>query len=1355
MIRKLLSFFVFFTAISSFSQVLINEVMTSNSAVYPDFQGQYQDWIELYNSSNQIVDLAGYGLSDDSNQPFQWKFPSVIIPAKGFLIVFCSSKNVEFNGELHSNFKLSASGETAYLSAPSGVLLSKIKTPSLMENQSYARTNDGQSIWAIFTSSTPKKTNVGGTLANEKVNKPIVSHEAGFFGSAQSISISCGVNETVLYSLDGNYPTLVYNQPINIATHKVLKTVCVNGEDKSEVKTNSFFIGVNHDVPVVSLSFRPDDFYSVDSGIYVLGDTFENKNPYWGANFWQDWEREVHFEYFIAGEEKLEQDVGVAIVGGWSRAQPMKSIRLIARKEYGNSRIEYPFFKEKPYLESFDQLHLRNAGNDFNQAMWVDALNHRAIAQISDIDRQSYQPVAVYFNGNYMGLHNMRERVNPEYVADNHKIDAKKIDFLELNGGVDLPTADLPLSNSLLSGQIKQGSNAHWLHLYDTLMNTPMSDELYKYAGDNIDLDLYVDYFAAETYHINWDWPHNNIRYWRSPTEFDGKWRFCYYDTEFGMGINNSTTAVTFNELSRVLNDNKSVHSLMFSKLLQHQAFKTKFINRASDFMNTIYVPANYSKIAQGLDEGIKNEILKHQAKYGNKAGRDNRVAGVYNFINARPANARSHFTTHFGNTQNSITLEVLPQGAGKIKISTIIPDTYPWNGVYYNGVPVVVTAIPNDGFVFNSWSLNNLVVSANGTTTLNLSGAITSLKANFTSTVNYSLLKITEINYNELTSVNESGDWFELYNAGNITLDLSKWMFNDGHPANKYVFPKGTSLAPSAFVVVASDLIAFKKKYPTVTNVLGGFDFSLGNGGDFIKLTDSLGQLKLSLAYSDNSPWPSLSDGRGATLELINVSLEDKNPLNWSSHCIDGSPGKATQDCSCNFSVDLGEDLVRCGVFTELLTSNLSAASKKFFWYKDGDLVSIQPTLEVNEADDYELVVHSNKCIEGDVKNIYNSLKVNLGQDLYLCTPSSFTLKTGYETTDVTSKWFKGDDEISDQSRLFVNQKGTYMVSLNAAQCLEVRDTILVNSFRPEPVNELFCEEDSMHIAKVNGGGNYQWFSQKAGGVSLGSGASYLAEHLISDTVLYVQDNTLQAYELGLGTSTSNYTSSTVGTNGMAFTVSYPLVFDAISVRRASNSGTMNVLVRILNEAGIVIFVKAQTIAGTTSLTRIPLGVNLLAGKYTIDAVGSATSGTSTLRYENSNLSFPYSISNVISITGTSSNETNRYNFFYKWEVTKGEQGCERTPLVLTSQDCIPTAINDTETNTSLSFYPNPSSSKVNFSSEVESVRLLDSKGRILLTSKNAKESINVSNLDGGLYLLELTGFGGEVKTTKLEVLR
>src|SRR6476469_1807851 len=118
-------------------QVVINEFMSSNSASITDEDGDHSDWIELYNSGTTSVSLKGFGLSDDASLPFKWTFPDVSIAPKGFLLLFASDKNRLAGTYLHTNFKISASGETLQLVDAAGTVLNTIPPLALAENTSY------------------------------------------------------------------------------------------------------------------------------------------------------------------------------------------------------------------------------------------------------------------------------------------------------------------------------------------------------------------------------------------------------------------------------------------------------------------------------------------------------------------------------------------------------------------------------------------------------------------------------------------------------------------------------------------------------------------------------------------------------------------------------------------------------------------------------------------------------------------------------------------------------------------------------------------------------------------------------------------------------------------------------------------------------------------------------------------------------------------------------------------------------------------------------------------------------------------------------------------------------------------
>ncbi len=1329
----------FFILIHSYGQVVINEIQSSNSSSVADYQGEYSDWIELYNAGDTPVNLFGYGLSDESENPYEWVFPSISLNADEYLVVFASSKNTVVGTELHTNFKISSSGESIYLTNSEGILIDNASAIELTENQSYGRTSDGGVNWIVYSHGTPGGSNLSGIKQAIPLKQPQTNYKAGFYDLPLSITLTCPDNgASVYYSTDGSKPYLTYAQPVSISTSTVVKAECrMSGETTSDVKTDTYFIGQEHDLPVVSLSFNPDDFYGLDSGIYVLGRDYENAAPNYGANFWEDWERKVHFEYFVEEEEKVEQDLGVKIFGGWSRANPMKSLRLIPRSEYGNSTVDYPFFKDKPYLDNFDQLVLRNSGNDFNGTMWSDIQNHKALSSISDVDMMAAQPVVVFFNGEYKGLHNLRERVNAEYLGSNRDFSDENLDFLELNGGIELPNQ--VLTNETLEDQIKEGTNLGFIAMYEFIAQNDMTiPSNYEQAAAQLDMNSFIDYFAAQIYHINNDWPHNNVRFWRSP-DFDGKWRYIYYDTEFGKGLYGSqNTRATKDELTRVINDDRNVHSMMFKSLLANDKFRYHFINRSADFMNTIYTPTNFRAIADELEATIIDEMGRHAQLYG--GNRQNSLNTVYDFINARPSNARGDYTTQFGTTQNTIILNVLPEGAGVIKISTIIPATYPWTGVYYNNVPVVVNAMTNAGYEFSSWSgIESLLPSD----TIIFSGTSTVITANFTETSTFSELTITEVNYHSLDEANNSGDWFELYNKGNKDIDLSGYVFRDEHVAHEFIFPAGAILEPGAYLVVTQDINDFKVRYPDVTNVIGDFDFGLGNSGDELLLFDIYGRKKLHLNYNDKAPWPTLADGKGASIELREPDLNYQLAENWKANCKYGSPGQKAIDCTCTTHVDLGEDILDCSVPLAInLNSSVTASELEFYWYKDNDITSNNTSYIVTKGGDYEVVVIDGVCMVSDKIKVIEELKVDLGADVYLCSPSYRLFDAEISVPGVNYQWQYDGVDYSEESTITANSPGVYAVSLTADGCVSVYDQVVLKSGGPWVENKVFCQKDAAATIYFNGDGRYEWFTSAVGGVSLGTNDSLNLENLVSDTVFYVQNNSFEQAIVGR-TSIGDGIGKLPQTEALLFTVFNPMTLVAVSVQPQTMFGNTNVVVRVLDESNNLIKSVSSSVNGF-SLNRIVLDLELAPGNYKIDAYGTSGGGRNggNLLYENAIDGFPYLKEGIISITGNSEG-TSAYYYFYNFEVEKGEQGCDRVPLYVTMNDCLLTSIFET-TSPSFTCYPNPASRWLAVSSNVQKIILRTLDGRMLMSSTVDNHKIQLPELVDGFYIIELWGNEG-----------
>jgi hypothetical protein len=113
------------------AQFAITEFMAENNTSLNDEDGTNSDWIEIHNESAAAASLAGWSLTDDPGKPAKWRFPAVTMPPDGYLIVFASDKNrAVADRQLHTNFRLSSSGEYLALVGPDGITPATAFTPA-------------------------------------------------------------------------------------------------------------------------------------------------------------------------------------------------------------------------------------------------------------------------------------------------------------------------------------------------------------------------------------------------------------------------------------------------------------------------------------------------------------------------------------------------------------------------------------------------------------------------------------------------------------------------------------------------------------------------------------------------------------------------------------------------------------------------------------------------------------------------------------------------------------------------------------------------------------------------------------------------------------------------------------------------------------------------------------------------------------------------------------------------------------------------------------------------------------------------------------------------------------------------
>jgi hypothetical protein len=196
--------------------------MPNNSLTASDQDGEFNDWVEFYNNSNTEINVEGYFLSDRKNTPTKFTFPNLILSPNNFLIVWLDKDTLQEG--LHTNFKLTASGEQVYLFNPDTNLIDFVHFTNMPADISIARTFDGNGSFAVsmptFNQSNGLKEN--GLVLNEWManNTNTIADEHGEYNdwielynnSNQSINImgyflSNKANEATKYT----FPNLIIN----------------------------------------------------------------------------------------------------------------------------------------------------------------------------------------------------------------------------------------------------------------------------------------------------------------------------------------------------------------------------------------------------------------------------------------------------------------------------------------------------------------------------------------------------------------------------------------------------------------------------------------------------------------------------------------------------------------------------------------------------------------------------------------------------------------------------------------------------------------------------------------------------------------------------------------------------------------------------------------------------------------------------------------------------------------------------------------------------------------------------------------------------------------------------------------
>ena len=608
---------------------------------------------------------------------------------------------------LHTNFRLRSGFETLSLFDPQSNLIDSIFVPELKADVSIGRSQNSSGNPVVFSEPTPGSENVSNGFLGV-LPDPAVSLSPGVYSEAIALSVeSVKGGSSVRYTIDGSEPTVVSPEfPTSLVVSQTSTIRLASFENAylpSRIQTLSYIINEPSSFPQIALTTDPVNLFSSERGIYIFGAGASAPLPHFGANFWREWERPVSVEVFSSdGDLLLSQNAGLKVHGGWSRAAPQKSLALIARSRYGDNRFRLPIFSEKPIGE-FKQWLLRNSGNDWVRTLFRDALGHRIANEIGLVC-QAYQPVHVYLNGAYWGIHNLRERVNEHFIASNHGVDVNEIDFLE--GQRSVIAGDVESFDEMLA------------FLRD---NDPNSQGFKTGVEGMMDVDNFFNYLAIQIYIDNTDWPGNNVRFWKARNP-EGRWNWIPFDLDGGFDIKHS--GADRNLLLSVLgNRNQTFRPAwtryIIQRLLQNPALEKRFVQRFQDLLNTRFSSFEVLAKTDELERLLNPEIDRHVARWGGSRSLDfvsfdsktkwqDYVGVVKAFALIRPSIMREHLKKAFIlGTEHEVDL-VLPNTAeGKIRVNglPLVRRGSVWNGKYFDGATLRIEAVPARGFRFVAWA--------------------------------------------------------------------------------------------------------------------------------------------------------------------------------------------------------------------------------------------------------------------------------------------------------------------------------------------------------------------------------------------------------------------------------------------------------------------------------------------------------------------------------------------------------------------------------------------------------------------------------------------------------------------------
>lgn len=529
---------------------------------------------------------------------------------------------------------------------------------------------------------------------------------AGFYSSFVIPPPVPTMGGDIFCNMSGSAPTMddwYFDAPLSITKNTVLRCAeFVNGEAVRS-SSQTYFIDEDVDMPVVAISVDDYDMFDPKFGYYSQG-VSSCREPCYEANYWKDIELPVHVEYFENGYlskgKAWEIDAGLSIMGAWSRYNEKKSVSITMRKQYQDGRLKYPLFKTRPENKKFKAFNLRNNGNRF-VGDYIEDPMLSSLLEGSGVDYQRSRQVVVYYNGNYHGIYDMREKANEHFIETNHGIDSKDVDIVK-HGGDSLSASG--------------GTTQAYEELLDLIATNDFSGNnnvAYKEASEMMDIGNYADYMAAEIYYHNGDWPDNNVRVWRATGQ---PFKFVIFDLDHGFGWDWAVSYFDYMDENMFGWIKRGGHSgcngagcfaQIYVKLSKNPEFRRLFANHGAVMLDYYLTYDRVVAATNAINATIsERQMNRDQSLYasGRRSSHsfDKTGASLVSYAKGRSETVRDEYRKEFG-LGDDIKVTIKADGGGSVLLDGMRLPKSDYTGTFFEGNDMLLTAVDGSG-MFDKW---------------------------------------------------------------------------------------------------------------------------------------------------------------------------------------------------------------------------------------------------------------------------------------------------------------------------------------------------------------------------------------------------------------------------------------------------------------------------------------------------------------------------------------------------------------------------------------------------------------------------------------------------------------------------